>query len=120
MPLDAGTKLGPYERKKALGLGPFSSPVGGGFGPKWRGDGKELFYQSLDGMLMSVSFEHGPDAELAAPVPLFKVHSRFDETATDFDVNSDGQTFLINTAIEDDKALPMSVIINFMNEWERR
>jgi Tol biopolymer transport system component len=94
--------------------------VGGGFGPKWRGDGKELFYQSLDGMLMSVSFEHGPDAELAAPVPLFKVHSRFDETATDFDVSSDGQTFLINTAIEDDKVSPMSVVINFMNEWERR
>jgi hypothetical protein len=71
-------------------------------------------------MLMSVSFEHGPVAELAAPVPLFKVHSRFDETATDFDVNSDGQTFLINTAIEDDKVRPMSVVIDFMSERKRR
>ena len=94
--------------------------VGGGFGPKWRGDGKELFYQSLDGMLMSVSFEHEADAEPGAPVPLFKVHSRFDDDASDFDVSSDGQSFLINTAIEDDKVRPMSVVIDFMSEWKRR
>ena len=68
----------------------------------------------------SAEFEHGPDAEPAVPVPLFKVLSRFDDTATDFDVSSDGQTILVNTAIEDDKARPMSVVIDFMNEWKRR
>ena len=71
-------------------------------------------------MLMSISFEHEPDAEPGAAVPLFKVQSRFDDNATDFDVSSDGQSFLINTAIEDDKARPMSVVIDFMSEWKHR
>ena len=94
--------------------------IGGGLGPRWRADGKELFYRSLDDMLMSVAFEHGPGAEQTAPVPLFKVHTRFDEDANDIDVSSNGQTFLINTAIEDDNARSMSVVFNFMNEWKNR
>ena len=34
--------------------------TGGGGQPRWRGDGKELFYLSLDGSLMAVDVEEGP------------------------------------------------------------
>jgi eukaryotic-like serine/threonine-protein kinase len=72
----------------------------GGFMPKWRGDGRELFFVQLDGMLVSAS----PDAP-GAPVPLFRLEgvTRGDadypgrERSVHYDVTADGQRFVIRT-----------------------
>ncbi|HET9481743.1 MAG TPA: protein kinase, partial [Candidatus Polarisedimenticolia bacterium] len=42
----------------------------GGHEPRWRSDGRELFYAAADGYLMSVSFQAGADLRPGAPVRL--------------------------------------------------
>jgi serine/threonine protein kinase len=80
---------------------PFPAPGGkwqvspaGGCGPRWRGDGKEIFYISLDNKMMATqvkasvsSFEVGATNALFATRP-YGVFGRFD-------VSADGQRFLI-------------------------
>ena len=52
--------------------------AGGGVEPRWRPDGKELYYVSPDGTLMAVALHFSQQSVLpAAPRPLFK--ARFGE-----------------------------------------
>ena len=52
--------------------------------------------------------------ELTTPaVPLLKVKPRNPEYGLDYDVTPDGQTFLINTAIQDEDESPLSLVINW-------
>jgi Tol biopolymer transport system component len=70
--------------------------TGGGASPRFRGDGRELFYVTPSGELMAASLARGASALAAAgPRPLF----RFDAAAfRDYDVTPDGQRFLLNLA----------------------
>ena len=61
---------------------------GGGTFPRWRRDGKELFYVAPGNHLMSASV-----SENAAPRPLFTAKMAFAEF---YDVSRDGQRFLIS------------------------
>jgi hypothetical protein len=45
----------------------------GGHEPRWRGDGRELFYISNDGTVMSVGIKSGPAFQAEAPEALFQV-----------------------------------------------
>ena len=49
---------------------------GGGQEPRWRQDGKELFYVSTDGKMMSVGVTTGASFKAGAPVTLFQTHRR--------------------------------------------
>jgi Tol biopolymer transport system component len=77
---------------------------GGGFEPKWRRDGRELFYLGSDQVMMSV--EIGPDADFTPrqPRPLFRTSlvgaylaSPFPNgrVRNEYAVTPDGQRFLI-------------------------
>jgi Tol biopolymer transport system component len=46
--------------------------LGGGGVPWWRADGRELFYMSRDGKLMSVPVKPGPAPEFGVPTALFQ------------------------------------------------
>ncbi len=76
----------------------------GGGRPRWRGDGKELFYLSLDGRLMAVEVRRGISGpEVGIPVVLLPAGIveqvwRLD----DYEVTSDGQRFLVKTRVRDD------------------
>ena len=84
----------------------------GGQTPRWRRDGKELFYLAPDGSLMSVTMTLSPTLEVGPERRLFLVASR---TAYDvFDVSPDGQRFLINTSPVADSA-PITVILNWQS-----
>jgi eukaryotic-like serine/threonine-protein kinase len=71
----------------------------GGLQPKWRSDGKELYYLGLDSRLMAVPVALGALAEVGKPAPLFT--TRVEPTTGlvwhQYDVTRDGQRFLINT-----------------------
>jgi Tol biopolymer transport system component len=71
----------------------------GGLQPKWRSDGKELYYLGLDSRLMAVPVALGALAEVGKPTPLFA--TRVEPTTGlvwhQYDVGPDGQRFLINT-----------------------
>jgi Tol biopolymer transport system component len=84
----------------------------GGQTPRWRRDGKELFYLAPDGSLMSVTMTLSPALEVGSERRLFVVANR---TAYDvFDVSPDGQRFLINTSPVTDSA-PITVILNWQS-----
>jgi WD40 repeat protein len=75
----------------------------GGLQPHWRRDGRELFYVTPDGTLMSVPVNPGPNLELSASEPLFATGFRFSEKhrhyMNQYAVSRDGQRFLVNRSI---------------------
>ncbi len=87
----------------------------GGDQPRWRSDGKELFYLSADSKIMAAPVKTGTNFDAGAPVPLFQANPR-EMVATSelfsYDVSNDGQKFLINTQLKTE-ATPMSVILNW-------
>jgi hypothetical protein len=74
----------------------------GGEQPRWRADGREMFYLGADGKLMAVEVKAstGPKPEFAsgAPAPLFDAHMTYDrDDYFGYDVTADGKRFLVTT-----------------------
>ena len=71
----------------------------GGIQPKWRADGKELFYLTLDGRLVSVPVTLGTLVEIGKAQVLFQTQAEVITGYTwhQYDVAPDGQRFLVNT-----------------------
>jgi eukaryotic-like serine/threonine-protein kinase len=95
---------------------------GGGEEPRWRGDGKELFYLAPDGTLMAAEVKNAAGFEAGPPAPLFVTHPRQPLSAMDFfsyDVTADGQKFLVNTKMDTTSSAPLSVILNWSAEMEK-
>ena len=86
----------------------------GGNQPRFRRDGRELFYVAADGQMMAVALKpSGATFEFEAPKALFKTHM-FTGTSLygiDYDVTADGQHFLIGTLMGEPS--PISVILNW-------
>jgi hypothetical protein len=88
----------------------------GGTQPRWRGDGKELFYLAPDGKMMAsvVTTEGRFDAR--TPLPLFQANAREQVAGSElvmYDVTRDGQRFLVNTQMETSHSQSMMVILNW-------
>jgi dipeptidyl aminopeptidase/acylaminoacyl peptidase len=101
---------------------PFPGPSGksrvsaaGGTAPRWRHDGKELFFLSPDLKLMAASVQtSGSTFESASPVTLFQTRAATGGTANlrqEYDVSQDGR-FLINTGTET-STVPITLILNW-------
>src|SRR5262245_13778191 len=61
-----------YVQSFPVGGGKRQVSTGGGSGPLWRRDGRELFYYAADGKLMAAPVRSGESFEVGAPVPLFE------------------------------------------------
>jgi eukaryotic-like serine/threonine-protein kinase len=95
---------------------------GGGEEPRWRRDGKELFYLAPDGRLMAAEVKAGAGFAAGFPSALFVTHPRQPISAMDFfsyDVTADGQKFLVNTKVDTSNSAPLSVILNWAAELEK-
>ncbi|HKV77254.1 MAG TPA: protein kinase [Candidatus Sulfotelmatobacter sp.] len=95
---------------------------GGGKEPRWRRDGKELFYVSADGKMMAVPVRASGVFEAGTPVALFQTHLRQPISALDhvsYDVTADGQKFLLNSKSSFVNTAPVSVILNWISEMEK-
>ena len=102
-----------------VGAGQFQVSSGGGVQPRWRHDGKELFYIAPDGKLMAVDVKTAHRFEAGIPHALFD--SRMWVPTANFvfryDVTPDGQRFLVNTAKQGDAAAApeaITVVLNWM------
>jgi eukaryotic-like serine/threonine-protein kinase len=84
----------------------------GGRDPRWRGDGKEIFYIADDGKMMAVPVKSGPTLEPDVPVALFETKTR-NQGGWRYDVTPDGQRFLVITKVHDQEALPMTVVVHW-------
>jgi Tol biopolymer transport system component len=94
----------------------------GGSQPRWRSDGKELFYVGPDARLMAVPIAFDVESEtldVGAPVPLFRTRLASGEnigsnlmSAPQYVVASDGR-FLMNLAVEEATPPPLTVVLNW-------
>jgi eukaryotic-like serine/threonine-protein kinase len=94
----------------------------GGEEPRWRRDGKELFYLAPDGRLMAAEVKTGAGFEAGLPAALFQTHPRQPLSAMDFftyDVTADGQKFLVNSKVDISNTAPLSVVLNWASETEK-
>ena len=88
---------------------------GGGTQPRWRADGKEIFYEGPTGILTAVPVNTQADFTTGTPMPLFQIHGRFQISSTDtftYDVSKDGTRFLINRYVKPDHVAPLTIVLN--------
>jgi Tol biopolymer transport system component len=90
----------------------------GGVEPKWRRDGRELYYLSLDGKLMSVAVG-GPPFTAGRPVELFQTPLTVNPSQPTrdrrYDIAANGN-FLMVIPSATSAPTPYSVIVNWMAE----
>ena len=94
----------------------------GGFTPRWRRDGKELFYLAPDRKIMSVEVRtDGAAFEYSSPKALFETSVDAVTTAATnrYDVSADGQRFLVDAAIENAGPAPITVVVNWLASVKR-
>jgi serine/threonine protein kinase/Tol biopolymer transport system component len=92
----------------------------GGYEPRWRADGRELYYLSLDQKVMAVAVAPGPS--FGAPTELFQVRIAGGVTfyRTHYVPSRDGRRFLINTPAGDAAMVPITVVLNWQEELKQR
>ena len=80
---------------------------GGGTLPRWRRDGRELFYLAPDRRLMAVSVsQSGSRLETGPPRALFTL-----STTSRYEPSPDGQRFLVTAVVSE--ASPITIILNW-------
>jgi serine/threonine protein kinase len=91
--------------------------VNGGFGPYWRNDGKELFY--FEGRkVMAVEIRTtGKNFEAGIPKELFEMPSGI--VRTNPPMSADGQHFLLPVQVENEAAMPVSLVLNWIAGIQR-
>jgi Tol biopolymer transport system component len=86
--------------------------VSGGSEPKWRRDGRELFYIARDGKLIAVEVKAAATFEVGATRTLFEVSLGYTFTA-------DGQRFLVSTAVGDHSSAAITLVVNWTSALTR-
>jgi hypothetical protein len=99
------------DRVPAVAVGKWQISTAGGEKPRWRRDGKELYYIAPDQKMMVVPVKIGPTFEPGIAVPLFETR------VTGFfayDVSADGR-FLLTTVSESStrNSSPITVVLNW-------
>ena len=93
----------------------------GGVEPKWRRDGRELYYLASDGKLMSVSIGGGPAFQAGRPVALFQTPLTVNRTQPTrdrrYDVAPDGR-FLVVAPVAAAASIPTTVLVNWTSALE--
>ena len=104
----------------------------GGSQPRWRRDGKELFYLFPDGKLMAVDVTEEPIFKASPPRTLFQVplaqrfqvpvaqfgHNEGSFQALGWDVAPDGKRFLIDTVTTSSESV--TVVLNWTAELKKK
>jgi Tol biopolymer transport system component len=103
--------------------GKFQISSDGGSQPRWRRDGKELYYLAPDGKLMAVETRTSPGFEHGAPKALFETRTgnrgAGNQTLMLYDVAADGKRFLINSYMEETASSPINVVLNWQAALKR-
>jgi serine/threonine-protein kinase len=102
--------LAPLRKEPASGVPIVGSKVlvssGGGTAPRWRSDGRELFYQS-SGAVLAVSVDA---ASVGTPTELFRVPG----IRREWSVGADGQRFLVAAPVRHNEPT-FTVVVNWQS-----
>ena len=100
------------------GAGKSQISSGGGSQPRWRRDGKELFYVSPDGKIMAVDVKTAPRFEAGIPHVLFdsRMYGSQAQLSFRYDVAADGQKFLVDrqVQVEAPESQSITVVLNWL------
>jgi eukaryotic-like serine/threonine-protein kinase len=90
------------------------SPAGG-VQPRWRRDGKELFYIATDQKLVAVPVKSGAGFEAGAPQPLFELDPVFPPLGGRFayQPTADGKRFLVLSMVGGTATPPINLVVNW-------
>jgi Tol biopolymer transport system component/tRNA A-37 threonylcarbamoyl transferase component Bud32 len=104
-----------YVQSFPKGSGKWQISSGGGAMPIWRQDGRELFFLASDGKLMAVGVKSGATFEAERPESLFSgsVRNFVGLSRRQYDVTADGQRFILNAAVEEQSAAPITLVQNW-------
>jgi Tol biopolymer transport system component len=93
--------------------GKWQISFGGGAHPRWRKDGRELFFVSIDRKIMAVDIQAGTGAPVGAPHTLFPLSTKV-IGQENYDVAPDGQRFLISSSVSSESSdAPITVVLNW-------
>jgi hypothetical protein len=88
--------------------------------PRWRRDGKELYYISSDSKMMGLDVSTNPTFKAGVPKALFQTPvwgGGSTNNVTRYDVTADDEKFLINSgpsqASGADAVTPITVVLNW-------
>ena len=95
--------------------------VGGGAQPRWRRDGRELFYISPDRKLVAVDVKTDTSIlQVGTPKALFQTRlSGYPGPRNNYDVSADGQRFLMINLLSDVSSTTITVVINWTADMQR-
>jgi dipeptidyl aminopeptidase/acylaminoacyl peptidase len=117
---DASGEYEVYVQSFPEGGGKRQVSTGGGNYPRWRGDGRELFYYAADGKLMATPVRSGNNFELGPPLSLFEFRAvTLGAVFAPYAVTGDGQRFLINALVETEPNAPLTVVVNWAAEAKK-
>jgi serine/threonine protein kinase len=93
----------------------------GGAQPRWRRDGNELYYRTVDGKMMAVPIKTAGGFEAGAPKMLFQSSADplYPNLSIPYDVSDDGKKFLVNAAADETRSSPITVITNWTAGLQR-
>jgi WD40 repeat protein len=98
--------------------GKWQVSTGGGAWPRWRRDGKEIFYLSPDNKIMAADVRRsGSSFEVGAVRALFETRP-YRGSGAAFDVTADGQRFIVNYTAEQPTAA-ITLVVNWTAEVKK-
>jgi len=100
-----------YVQSYSAAGGRWQVSTNGGSQPRWRQDGRELFYVAPDLKLMSVEVRTGATFDFGSPKPLFQTRMDSYNAPNRYVVAENGLKFLINVPVGEEFANPVTVTI---------
>jgi serine/threonine protein kinase len=85
----------------------------GGVQPRWRNDGREVFFLALDGTMMSVDVRVSDIIEAGQPRALFQTRVVVSGGVDQYAVTPDGQRFLVMQPFGGYRMMPLAAVLNW-------
>jgi serine/threonine protein kinase len=104
----------PFDGGRAAHVGAgqrISASTRGGRNPRWRGDGKEIFWLSPNGEVMAAPVDVSGAAMSIGPAHALFRFATQSVLLLPYDVNPDGSRFLVNTFADQDQ--PITLMVNW-------
>jgi Tol biopolymer transport system component len=111
---DESGKIEAYLTPFLRGGGKWQVSTSGGTCPRWRADGRELFYVSLDNEIMSAEISgEGSRVVIGRVQPLFQANPIPSAPECMYDVTRDGKKFVVVTPVEQQGSQVLTLIVNW-------
>jgi Tol biopolymer transport system component/predicted Ser/Thr protein kinase len=110
---DASGRFEVYVRSFPGPGGQFQISRNGGWAPKWRGDGKEIFFLALDGTMMAADITPGKELQAGVPHALFPTQLLKGSDRHSYAVTKDGKRFLLRVPDQRQVTVPITIVLNW-------